>query len=265
MAAARDARSTGAGGPRPNYPIGSVDSVLRLLLMLSRQKQVRVSDASAELGTAVSTAHRLLQMLVHYGFAVQNPDSQAYQQGPALLEVGLSAVKNLDVRTVLRPFVERLRDEVGETTHLAVVRRDETFFIDCAESPVALRVASRVGTSMWAHCTSAGKAWLACKSDEDLQALYPTATLPGITDHSLRSRAALFAELEDVRRNGFARSHNESELGVGSVSAAVRDPSGRPVASLTVSVPLVRMPDERWPRLAESVQRTRAAAEEAFA
>ena len=64
-----------SGVLRPRYPIGSVDNVLRLLLMISQQKQVRVSEASAALGTAVSTAHRLLAMLAHHGFVVQDPES----------------------------------------------------------------------------------------------------------------------------------------------------------------------------------------------
>src|SRR5262249_29182802 len=53
----------------------------------------------------------------------------------------------------------------------------------------------------------------------------------------------------------------ESEVGVGSVSAAVCDRHGRPVAGISVSAPLTRMDDERRAVLAEAVQRTcRAAA-----
>lgn len=230
--------------------------------MVVDQKQVRVSDVSAELGTAVSTAHRLLAMLAHHGFVVQNLETKAYEQGPVLMKVGLAAVRNLDVRVLLRPVIQALRDDVGETVHLAVVHGAETLFIDCAESPVALRVASRVGTSMWAHCTSAGKAWLACQSDAVLKELFPSSKLQKLTVHSIGSRSTLLTELAEVRRLGFARSTNESELGVGSVSAAVRDRTGAPLASITVSVPLVRMSEQRWPELAEAVLGARRQAEE---
>lgn len=245
----------GKGRSGPTHPIESVDNVLRLLILVARQKRVRVSDASDQLGTAVSTAHRLLAMLAYHGFVVQDPDSKIYEQGPVLLEVGLSAVRNLDVRSSLRSVVKSLRDEVGETVHLAIVNGNKTLFVDCAESPVALRVASRVGTSMWAHCTSSGKVWLASCSDEAVVEIYPDEDLPALTANSLTTRTALLEQLSQVRSCGYAQSHAESELGVGSVSALVSRPDGRPAAALTVSAPLVRMPDDRRDVLVKAVVR----------
>lgn len=240
----------------PKYPIESVDNVLRLLLMIAEQRQVRVSEAATELGTAVSTAHRLLAMLAHHGFVVQDPDSKAYKAGHVLLRIGLSSVNKLDLRTLLRPYLEELRNETEETVHAAILQGNEVMFIDCAESPMALRVASRVGTSMWAHCTSIGKAWLACESDDFLRGLYPSQKLPALTPDSITSRMALMAELAEVRRLGYSHNEGESEVGVGSVSAAVCDRHGKPVASISVSVPLARMNPERWDLLAKAVQRT---------
>jgi len=249
-----DAAEPEADGPK--YPIESVDNVLRLLLMVARQRQVRVSEASAELCTAVSTAHRLLAMLAHHGFVVQDPETKAYMAGHVLLRIGLSSVNNLDIRTLLRPFLEELRDETGETVHAAVLQGSEVMFIDCAESPMALRVTYRVGPLMWAHCTSVGKAWLACESDDFLRGLYPSPKLPALTADSITSRAALMTELAEVRRAGYSHNEGESEVGVGSVSAAVCDHHGKPVAAVSISVPLARMTPERWEVLAKAVQRT---------
>jgi IclR family transcriptional regulator, acetate operon repressor len=249
-------------GPGPKYPIESVDNVLRLLLMIAEQGQIRVSEASAELGTAVSTAHRLLAMLAHHGFVVQDPDSKAYKAGHVLLRIGLSSVHSLDIRTLLRPFLEELRDETGETVHAAMLQGNQVLYIDCAESPMALRVASRVGTLVLAHCTSVGKAWLACESDDFLRGLFPSPKLPAITPGSITSRAALMTELAEVRRVGYSHNEGESEVGVGSVSCAVRDRHDKPVAGISVAVPLARMTPDRWEELAKAVQRTcRAAAQ----
>ncbi|MGH9058483.1 MAG: IclR family transcriptional regulator [Acidimicrobiales bacterium] len=246
---------------RPTYPIESVDNALRLLLMITERKQIRVSEAATDLGTAVSTAHRLLAMLTHYEFVSQDPESKAYRAGPVLLRIGLLATRSMEIRTLIRPFVEQLRDETGETVHAAILQGNEMLFIACAESPNALRVASRVGTLMWAHCTSIGKAWLACESDDFLRGLYPAAKLPALTDRSITTRAGLMTELKEVRRGGYARNIGESEIGVGSVSAAIREEGGRPVASMSVSVPLARMSDERWPVFIDAVLQTRAAIE----
>lgn len=243
------------------YPIESVDNVLRLLLMVAERKQIRVSEAASDLGTAVSTAHRLLSMLVHHEFVTQDAETKAYRSGPALQRVGLLATRGMEVRNLVLPYLEQLRDETGETAHGAVLQGDEMLFIACAESTNALRVASRVGTRMWAHCTSIGKCWLACETDDFLRGLYPSPRLPALTDRSLTSRAALLEELSEVRRQGFARNVGESEPGIGSVSAAVRQRDGRPYVSVSVSVPLVRMSDGYWQQLAATLISVRAAIE----
>jgi IclR helix-turn-helix domain len=47
----------------PQYPIGSVDNALKLLLLLGERPEIRLSEATRYLGVAPSTAHRLLAML----------------------------------------------------------------------------------------------------------------------------------------------------------------------------------------------------------
>ena len=103
---------------RPAYPISSVENALRLLVILRDREEIRVSDASAELGVARSTAHRLIAMLHSYGLVEQDPGSRAYRVGPVLAELGLSSLRQVDVRAQLRPFLEALSADVGETVHL---------------------------------------------------------------------------------------------------------------------------------------------------
>lgn len=239
--------STEADEPtgRPNYPIESVDNVLRLLLLIEAKGEIRVSEASAELGIAPSTAHRLLSMLQHHKFVRQDQRSKVYEPGQVLVRLGLKAVRDMDIRSVVRPYLAKLRDEVGETVHLVLPQGNEVLFIDSIESPKALRVSSRIGTAMWAHCTSVGKAYLAGESDEQVLALYPAIDLPAITPYSITSRSRLFAELQDIRERGFAESANESELGVGSVGVAIRDHQGRTAACVSVSLPMSRVADAR--------------------
>lgn len=255
-AAERDELAT-----RPNYPIESVDNVLRLLLLIEERGQIRVSEASSELGTAVSTAHRLLAMLQHHNFVKQDPRSKVYEPGPVLVRLGLAAVREMDIRALARPHLAKLRDEVGETVHLALPQDDQVLFVDSLESPKALRVSGRTGTSMWAHCTSVGKAYLACESDERLLALYPTIELPAITGHSITSRSRLLAELAEVRKRGYAENAGESEDGVGSVGVAILDRAHHPVACISVSAPISRLTAESRAEIVAATRRAAAAIE----
>lgn len=120
--------------PGPAYPISSVDNALRLVLMLRDQPRLRLSGIAVALGIAPSTAHRLLAMLVHHGFVRQEDGTGAYVAGPALLDLGLAAVRNLDIRTYARPILADLARKTGETVHLAQLEGTKTRYLDAAES-----------------------------------------------------------------------------------------------------------------------------------
>lgn len=226
---------------RPAYPIESVDNALRLLLLVETQPALRVSEASEALGVAPSTAHRLFAMLQYHGLVRQDPSTKTYGPGPALLKFGLSVVRDLDLRQVARPALERVSAELGETVHLVVLQGSEVLFVDCVESTKALRVVSRVGAMLPAHCTSVGKALLAELSPQELRVLYPDSKLAGLTSNSITTRSKLESQLEGVRSRGYSTSTGESEDGVGSVGVAVVGSSQRAIAAISAAAPLSRL------------------------
>src|SRR5213080_9917 len=106
--------------------------------MFGDRKTVRIADASRSIGVARSTAHRLMQMLQYHGFIRQDPDSKVYSAGPALLELGLSVVRDLDIRTAARSELEELARALGETVHLVERDGQDVVFLDSVESQKAL-------------------------------------------------------------------------------------------------------------------------------
>jgi DNA-binding IclR family transcriptional regulator len=240
----------------PTYPIGSVNNALRLLLMFRDHPLIRVSEAGTALGVAPSTAHRLLAMLEYHGFVQQDPETRGYSSGPALVEIGLTAVRSIDVRSHLLPHMERLCDEVDETVQLMVLEGQDCLFLEAVESRQIVRTSSRVGVRLPAHTVSGGKALLAELAPGRLRELYPSPRIEGRTPRSIRTRAALEAELARVRDLGFAVNLGESEPDVGAVGVAVRDALGHPRAALAISAPLSRIQGQRVPELAEALKRT---------
>jgi DNA-binding IclR family transcriptional regulator len=222
---------------RPSYLIESVDSVLRLLRHFDHSGHLRISDVADDLGVARSTAHRLMAMLIYHGFAIQDERSREYRAGPVLHELGLAVVRDMDLRQYARPILEQLRDEAGESVNLAIPYGQQILYVDCVESRQILKVGSRVGTLVPAHCVSLGKALLATLSREQLRELYPSSQLPPMTGRSVRTRARLERELEDIRRRGYGRSFGESEEGVCSIAIAVTDYTGRARAGVSVAAP----------------------------
>lgn len=238
----------------PAYPIESVDRALTLILMFQQTDSIRVSEAGRLLGVSRSTAYRLLSLLEHREFVVQDAKSKAFRPGPALLRVGLAAVHRSDLRSSLRPLLESIVAEVDETAHLVVLQGAQAFFLDCVEGSKMIRAAPRVGTSLPAHVTAGGKVLLANLPDEQLDRLLE-GDLPALTSRSKVSAAELRQELAEVAVRGWASNDGESEDLLRAV--AVRIPGtperGGVDASITVAGPSQRLDHPRLRSIAETL------------
>jgi len=235
--------AAGPAGPSrvPQYPIESVDNALKVLLLLGERSELRLTDVSEYLGVASSTAHRVLAMLQYRGFVRQNERTKLYGPGTALTGVAFAILQRFDFRTTLRPFLERLHTEFGETVHLGMLDGSMVRFIDAIESPRVVRVTSRLGMSLPASSTSMGKALLAQMTPAERLSLYPNGELEGLTEHSVRLRSELEAQIETVRRRGYAINRQESELEVATVAVAFPPRVAPARLAVNVAAPINRM------------------------
>ncbi|MGH3558256.1 MAG: IclR family transcriptional regulator [Mycobacterium sp.] len=237
----------------PQYPIESVDKALRLLLLLEERSEIRLSEATRYLGVASSTAHRLLAMLTYRGFVRQDPASKAYLPGPALTGVAFAIFGRIDIPGTVTPVMRSLSERLRETIHVGMLDGAAVRFVAAVEGPTAVRVASRLGRTMPAHCTSTGKAMLAQLPQPELHQLLPGEDLERITGRSIGSRTALEAELSRVREQGYAVNREESEEGVASVAVPIptRAPGLR--LALNAAAPQHRLHKSQYASVATSL------------
>jgi DNA-binding IclR family transcriptional regulator len=245
---------------QPSQSISSVDNALRLLISLRDRDEIRVSQASADLGVARSTAHRLLTTLANYGL-VERTANRTYRIGPALTEIGLSALRQIDLRAEIRPFLEQLVSELGETAHLIVREGVNCRFFESIEGTHALRTTARVGIAYPAVATSGGKALLAELDDSELLELFPYEELPAYNARSFTSRTALFEHLREARDLGYATNQGETELGIYAIGMVQRTSTGRIAGALAVSAPAIRVTETRHGETVEVLRRVTSEAQ----
>ena len=145
---------------RPRYSLNSVDNALRMTHQLKSGRILYVSAVATELNVARSTAHRLLSMLVHHGFASRGT-SREYLPGPALRDPSLGLPPGwtiADLRFRVTPHLRSLTDATGETTNVQLLIGEFTHVIASVESERALRVGNREGQYLPAEHSSGGKA-----------------------------------------------------------------------------------------------------------
>ncbi|HEY2436865.1 MAG TPA: IclR family transcriptional regulator [Solirubrobacteraceae bacterium] len=162
-----------------------------------------------------------------------------------LLELARSASKPEDLVAILHPSLERLQASVGETTHLIMLEGRNCRFVDSVECTEPLRTTERIGIEYPAHVTAGGKSLLAELDQAQLLELFPSARLQPLNDRSLRTREELFAELEQIREQGYATNFGQSELGINAVAMVMRSGAGTAIGAIAISAPEQRLPPGR--------------------
>lgn len=233
--------------PHKTNTVGAVDKALALLNAFGHQPSISVKEGAEMLGVAPSTAYRLLSTLQAHGYVGQDNLTKRYWAGSTLIDVALGALKGLDIRRVAHRYLEELSEELRETVNLVVLDKPglQVRFLDSIESPEAVRVSSRTGTILPAHCTAVGKILLAGLTDEELRARIPSEKLMGLTELSVNRRSKLMIQLDQIRQSGYAANFGESTPGLSAIGVPITDPRGQVVAAIGVSAPANRIDDEQ--------------------
>ncbi len=250
-------------GTRDVAQLQSVDRALQLALLLREGRRLSVHEAAGALGTAPSTAHRLLSTLAQRGFAAQDRERR-YLAGPVFAPQAAQVGAGL-LRRLAYPVLQTLHEQLGETVQVMVLRGNHILFVDGIENVQrSLRVGMRMGDEMPAYCSAGGKAILAEMGNPEVEQLYRGGLTPWPTAR-FRTVNALKRHLTTVRRLGYGTAVEETEQGVHGLGVSVHGPSGGVVAALTTAVPSVRFRRADVPGYVEGLLQARSALEEQLA
>ncbi len=219
-------------GPAP--PIAGVQAVqlvLEILEHLAKQEVAGVTEIANAVGTTKARAHRHLRTLINAGYAVQEPGGERYAAGPRLIVLAQMLTQENSLTRVARPVMHRLREAFGHTITLARVNGGVVKMIDALEGNGLINIGVRIGLDLPLHANAGGKLALAF-GEPDVRRWIETLALDKFTEHTITDRETLKAEVEAVRRQGWANAPEEFVLGINAVSAPIFDRDKRLVATL---------------------------------
>lgn len=222
----------------------SVRTALRVLEGVADHQPAGVGELSRALDLPKSSVQRSLHTLAAAGWIrTAGGTATRWVLTGRARRVGRLAREENSIREAAMAAMERLRAETGETVHLMVPDGPRAVLIERLETSNPVRIVLALGSSAPLHGSSNGKSILAGLPPDEAEALLGD-DLPRYTDTTIVDRGQLAAELAEIRRRGYATNNGEWRADIAAVAAAVLGPDGRPVASLSVSTPISRMPPE---------------------
>ena len=199
--------------------------------------RLTASEVAQRVGLTRSAARRYLLTLVHIGLATS--DGRNFWLTPKVMSLGRSYLDASRVPRAVVPFLERLSQQLQESTNFAVLDGDEIVYVSRVNAPRLLTTGLEPGTRLPAYTSAAGRVLLSAKPDEELQAWIAKVEMVAFTHLTLVDKQKFYEELLKVRKEGYCLTENQYEVGLRGISVPVKNRHGNVIGALSVSTSIV--------------------------
>nr|WP_275404150.1 IclR family transcriptional regulator [Pseudonocardia acidicola] len=126
------------------------------------------AEVAETTGLSISTVSRLMIEFAEAGLLHRSERDRRYTLGPKIYALSRAAESGLDLESIGRPLLERLRDTFGETVSMHVLRGRQRVCVVEVPSPQPLRRVIPVGTAEPVAGSATGAVLLADTPAEEL-------------------------------------------------------------------------------------------------
>jgi IclR family acetate operon transcriptional repressor len=203
-----------------------------------------VAEAAERLGMSKSNVYKYLNTLESEGYLINNDGT--YQIGLKFLDYGEHVRNRQKLYEIAAPQVQELADETNEMANLLIEEHGMGVFLLKANSEQAVNLDTHAGMRVYLHTTALGKAILAHLPDRRVDAILDRHGLPEVAEKTVTDRAALAAELAEIRDRGYAFDDEERLHGLRCVAMPITTTDNEVLGAISVSGPTSRLGEERF-------------------
>ena len=196
------------------------------------------TELNGQLKWPKQTIHRLCQTMIENGLLERH--DKRLQVAPRTMEMAASLSRLAINRTTCHQILVKIAQEVGETINFVRPEKLGMIYVDRVETNWPFRIMLPVGTHVPFHCTASGKTFLASLPKLRRKQMTESLNLEAHTSQTHTTVEALEAELQAIRRDGFALDREEFYTGMVAIAVPVRDGAGRYFAALGCHGPVQR-------------------------
>jgi len=203
-----------------------------------------VPELAARTGLDRGTTFRLVHTLLGLGYLHQVPGARRFTLSLQCLELGYRALSRNGLADHAAPLLRSLVPVLGDAASLGELDGDDVVYVERAQSGLEDRqnLDRGKGARVHAYRAAIGHAILAyLPRERQIEALeaYRRAKQ---SRHMPTDPDALLQRLDQVRQQGYAVSDGENCYGLRILAAPVLDREGNPVAAVSLTARVERMP-----------------------
>jgi IclR family pca regulon transcriptional regulator len=219
--------------PRTEY-VQALKRGFDVILAFSVEAPVlTIADVAHRTGLTRAAARRYLFTLRDMGCVRQIQG--AFALTARLLDLGFAYLSSLGLPAIAEPYMEGVVNLLHESCSMSVLEGRDIVYVARMPAKRIMSINLVVGSRLPAHATSMGKVLLAHIPPAELDAFFAAGPLEALSQHTTCDEGTLREILTKVRIQGWALANSESEEGVRSVAAPIRDRNDRVTAAINVS------------------------------
>jgi DNA-binding IclR family transcriptional regulator len=219
----RNARSSG---------VQSVNRAVKILTTLAEHPYpMGVKELAEQLHISSTAVHRMLGTLAAVGWVEQNARTSRYRVGTRLMGVGAAALITNPIVQNGMAFLERISEATGYDSFLSTLVGGRVVYLGRVHGKAGPELDFAAGVSMPAHAFADGKVLLAYLPEAERRLIYEGG-LQRYTDRTIVDPDEMEAELETVRRLGYALDRGERFARGRGAAVPVQGPDGKPLLAL---------------------------------
>ena len=221
---------------KPKYDAPAARMVVRLIESLcASDNPLGVTELVQRLGASSNMVFRLLHTLEQERWITRVTDDPKYAMTLVPFHFTALPVSRMDVVTAAQEPLRELWKRTGECTYLGVLHDDKVMYLIHHEGTRNIHLGGRVGEHYWPHAAAAGKV-LVAYGEVDLRERCVARGLKKLTDATHTERKSFLADLEQVRKQGFALDEEEYMEGGLCYAVPVYDYTGSVIAAIGTTV-----------------------------
>ena len=230
--------------------VQSVERALDIIeTVASAQEGKSLTEIAAITGLHKSTVYRLIMTLLNRNYLDKMEDGN-YKLGEKLIENVSYYINDLELQTEARPYVAEISTHLGMAAFLGVLDGNKVVYLE-KMNVASARLYFQIGTKVSAYCSAIGKCLLSNYSNEQLNDVMADCSFIKFTPNTISDMGNLRNEIAKVRRQGWAISDEEYEMGHRCIGAPIYDYRGEIIAAVSASGDKHVLTDDRIQEVAE--------------
>jgi len=219
------------------YVLSSLNNALKVLDLLSIKDNLGVAEISKILDIDKTTVFKIMYTLHAKDFVFKTTEKK-YKLGVKFFNYGNLVVERQSVIEISKPFMKTVSTHTGQSVFMGILNFNNQVIIlhkEEGDSPNSIK--TRIGYELAPHCVGMGKVLLAYLNETKLESILKEYNFRNYCPNTITTRSELLAELELVRKQGYAQDHNERYIGHSAFAAPVFDDKKTCIAAVSIVFP----------------------------